>query len=42
MIEQDNTARVSSLGVPGVPWHVAPQILADQLTLSEGQIIPTK
>ena len=24
---------VSSLGVPGVPWH--PQILADQLTLSQ-------
>ena len=32
---------VSSLGVPGVPWH--PQILTDQLTLSQpgGQIIPT-
>ena len=32
---------VSSLGVPGVPWH--PQILADQLTLSQpgGQILPT-
>ena len=33
---------VSSMGVPGVPWH--PQILADQLTLSqpgEGQIMPT-
>ena len=26
-------AGVSSLGVPGVPWH--PQILADQLTLSK-------
>ena len=25
-------AGLSSLGVPGVPWH--PQILADQLTLS--------
>ena len=24
---------VSSLGVPGMPWH--PQILADQLTLSQ-------
>ena len=24
---------LSSLGVPGVPWHT--QILADQLTLSE-------
>ena len=24
---------VSSLGVPGLPWH--PQILADQLTLSQ-------
>ena len=24
---------LSSLGVPGVPWH--PQILADQLTLSQ-------
>ena len=24
---------VSSLGVPGVPWH--PQILADHLTLSQ-------
>ena len=24
---------VSSLGLPGVPWH--PQILADQLTLSQ-------
>ena len=24
---------MSSLGVPGVPWH--PQILADQLTLSQ-------
>ena len=32
---------VSSLGVPGMPWH--PQILADQLTLSQpgGQIMPT-
>ena len=27
------TTGVSSLGVPGVPWH--PQILADQLTLSQ-------
>ena len=27
------SARVSSLVVPGVPWH--PQILADQLTLSQ-------
>ena len=27
------TPGVSSLGVPGVPWH--PQILADQLTLSQ-------
>ena len=26
-------AGLSSLGVPGVPWH--PQILADQLTLSQ-------
>jgi uncharacterized Zn-finger protein len=26
-------AGLSSLGVPGVPWH--PQILADQLTLSK-------
>ena len=26
-------AGVSSLGVPGMPWH--PQILADQLTLSQ-------
>ena len=26
-------AGVSSLGMPGVPWH--PQILADQLTLSQ-------
>ena len=26
-------AGVSSLGLPGVPWHV--QILADQLTLSQ-------
>ena len=28
-------------GVPGMPWH--PQILADQLTLSQsgGQIMPT-
>ena len=25
------TSGLSSLGVPGVPWH--PQILADQLTL---------
>ena len=35
---------VSSLGVPVVPWH--PQILADQLTLSQpgggGQIMLTK
>ena len=33
---------LSSLGVPGVPWH--PQIVADQLTLSQprGQIMPTK
>ena len=36
---------VSSLGVPGVPWH--PQILADQLTLSQpggtdyAHLIPT-
>ena len=28
-----NVAGLSSLGVPGVPWH--PQILADQLTLSQ-------
>ena len=28
--------RVSSLGVPGVPWH--PQILADQLTLSQSGV----
>ena len=27
---------VSSLGVPGVPWH--PQVLADQLTLSHPPI----
>ena len=35
------TAGVSSLGVPGVPWHT--QILANQLTLSQpgGQIMPT-
>ena len=26
---------LSSLGVPGVPWHKHPQILADQLTLSQ-------
>ena len=34
-------AGLSSLGVPGVPWHT--QILADQLTLFQpgGQIIPT-
>ena len=32
---------VSSLGVPGVPWHT--QILADRLTLFQtgGQIMPT-
>ena len=40
-----NYSGVSSLGVPGVPWH--PQILADQLKLSWpwwgwGQVIPTK
>ena len=28
-----NLAGLSSLGVPGMPWHS--QILADQLTLSE-------
>ena len=42
MRDQMLTAGVSSLGVPGVPWH--PQILADQLPLSQpagGQIIPT-
>ena len=33
MRDQMLTAGVSSLGVPGVPWH--PQILADQLTLSQ-------
>ena len=35
-------AGVSSLGVPGVPWHH--QILADQLTPSQqvGQIMPIK
>ena len=34
-------AEVSSLDVPGVPWHT--QILADQLTLFQpgGQIMPT-
>ena len=34
-------AGVSSLGVPWVPWH--PQILADQLTLSQpggGRLCP--
>ena len=30
-IEQKSSAGLSSLGVPGVPWHT--QILADQLTL---------
>ena len=36
----ERAAGVSSLGVPGLPWH--PQILADQLTLSRprGQIMP--
>ena len=29
------TAGLSSLGVPGVPWH--PHILADQLTLSQSR-----
>ena len=44
-IEQHNThipnSGLSSLGVPGVPWHT--QILADQLTLFQpgGQILPT-
>ena len=35
------TVGLSSLGVPGVPWHT--QILADQLTLFQpgGQIMPT-
>ena len=34
-------AGLSSLGVPGVPWHT--QFLADQLTLSQpgGQIMPS-
>ena len=34
-------AGLSSLGVPGVPWHT--QILANQLTLFQpgGQIMPT-
>ena len=31
--EEQANAGVSSLGVPGVPWHK--QILADQLTLSQ-------
>ena len=37
----DSCSKVSSLGVPRVLWH--PQILADQLTLSQpgGQIMPT-
>ena len=26
---------VLSMGVPGVPWHGHPRILADQLTLSQ-------
>ena len=32
---------LSSLGVPGVPWHT--QVLADRLTLFQpgGQIMPT-
>ena len=30
-IENVNAAGLSSLGVPGVPWHT--QILSDQLTL---------
>ena len=36
-----HAAGLSSLGVPGVPWHT--QILADQLTLFQpgGQIMPT-
>ena len=31
--QPDCCSGVSPLGVPGVPWH--PQILADQLTLSQ-------
>ena len=33
MLLMHKVAGVLSLGVPGVPWH--PQILADQLTLSQ-------
>ena len=33
MPDIQHSTEVSSLGVPGVPWH--PQILADQLTLSQ-------
>ena len=33
MLLMHKVAGVSSLGVPGVPWH--PQILADQLILSQ-------